>query len=66
MKKMMNVTGARQLSKNEQKNVMGGMGMMMRCCDPILECCQPNPWWYPGQCQFLPSCDNHPDCNGCV
>jgi hypothetical protein len=43
MKKMMNVAGARQLSKNEQKNVVGGMASM-NCggCNPLIDCCVPN------------------------
>jgi hypothetical protein len=55
MKKMINVAGARQLSKNEQKNVMGGSCCTTGgCCDPILDCCEPNciPW-YPGLCVYV-------------
>uniref|UniRef100_UPI004049C0A5 hypothetical protein n=1 Tax=Fulvivirga sp. TaxID=1931237 RepID=UPI004049C0A5 len=63
MKKIMNIAGARQLSKNEQKNVMGGMmgetwPCPAGCCCPITECCENNRNWIPGvNCPFFPSDD---------
>jgi hypothetical protein len=60
LKMMSNIAGARQLSKNEQKNVMGGACCKTGgCCDPAAECCTipvpGNPYCGTnnGACQFL-------------
>ncbi len=55
LKMMSSIKNARQLTKNEQKNVTGGMSCCKTggCCDPIAECCTINiPNCVPG-CSFL-------------
>lgn len=49
LKNILNVKGAKTLSKSDQKQVMGGMPELLQCCDPALTCCYNYPT---GGCRY--------------
>jgi hypothetical protein len=55
LKKILNLKGAQEISRSEQKNINGGgPGNHQICCNPASACCVVNPK-YPqySSCQFI-------------
>jgi hypothetical protein len=66
LKKILNLKGAQEISRSEQKNIHGGgPGSQEICCTP--GCCVVNPN-YPrsSSCQFIAATEEQIRNNGCI
>lgn len=47
-----------KLTRDQQKDVKGGMLKPSRCCNPADSCCVPNDYYNGNNCQFVPGDPN--------
>jgi len=61
LKNILKLNGAKQLTKGEQNEILGGGRLKKRgCCDPANDCCVPQP--IPDTCARAGCASNDPNC----